>query len=201
MNEVLALPHERARDVASVLCEAFADYPVMRFVLGEQGDYARRLDTLIGFFTAARVHRGETLLGITGEVELVAAALVSDPARETPPSLDPVRDETWAALGEPTRERYTAFGEATSTFDVEVPHIHLNMIGVRRAGRGLGLGRLLLDHVHEMSRLDPRSEGVSLTTEDPANVPLYEHFGYEVIGYARVSPELETWGFFRPDRG
>jgi len=199
MREVILLPAERAGDVASVLCEAFADYPVMRFVLGDGGNYEARLATLIGFFTAARVHRGETLLGVESAGALVAAALVSDPTRESPSSLDTVRDATWATLGDATRERYAAFGAAASSFEVAAPHIHLNMIGVRRAGRGLGLGRLLLEHVHDMSRADPRSEGVSLTTEDPANVPLYEHFGYEVIGHARVSPELETWGFFRRD--
>ncbi len=56
-----------------------------------------------------------------------------------------------------------------------------------------------MDHVHLMSRQDASSEGVTLTTEDPANVPLYEHFGYRVVGHARLSPELDTWGFFRPE--
>ena len=42
-------------------------------------------------------------------------------------------------------------------------------------------------------------EGVTLTTEDPSNVPLYEHFGYQVVGHARVAPGLESWGFFRHD--
>ena len=41
--------------------------------------------------------------------------------------------------------------------------------------------------------------GVTLTTEDQANVSLYEHLGYEVVGQETVAPELRTWGFFRPD--
>jgi hypothetical protein len=40
-------------------------------------------------------------------------------------------------------------------------------------------------------------EGVSLTTEYPANVPLYERVGYTVVGHAVIAPGLETWGFFR----
>ena len=44
----------RAEAVTSVLCEAFFDYPVMRYVLGPQGDYAERLTRLIGLFTAGR---------------------------------------------------------------------------------------------------------------------------------------------------
>ena len=41
--------------------------------------------------------------------------------------------------------------------------------------------------------------GVTLTTEDQANVSLYEQLGYEVVGQVVVAPELRTRGFFRPD--
>ena len=73
------------------------------------------------------------------------------------------------------------------------------MLGVRRHFQGKGYMRPLLEAVHELSRLDPESSGVGLTTEARSNLPLYEHFGYVRIGHARVE-ELETWGFFRPDR-
>jgi hypothetical protein len=48
-----------------------------------------------------------------------------------------------------------------------------------------------------MSAADPASAGVTLNTEDPRNVALYQHLGYEIIGHAAVAAELETWGFFR----
>jgi GNAT superfamily N-acetyltransferase len=73
------------------------------------------------------------------------------------------------------------------------------MIGVRAGFKGSGLGRRLLERVHHHSPEVAGSEGVSLHTEDPGNVPLYEHFGYEVTGRGRVAPELETWTLFRPD--
>ena len=37
-----------------------------------------------------------------------------------------------------------------------------------------------------MSREDSASEGVTLTTADEANVALYQHFGYEIVGHASV---------------
>jgi GNAT superfamily N-acetyltransferase len=73
------------------------------------------------------------------------------------------------------------------------------MIGARKSHAGKGLGRKLLEAVHALSLDDPDSCGVTLTTEDPGNLPLYEHFGYKVVGHERVSADLETWGFFRPD--
>lgn len=39
---------EAAAPVTGTLGEAFANYPVMRYVLGPGGDYAERLRTLIG---------------------------------------------------------------------------------------------------------------------------------------------------------
>jgi ribosomal protein S18 acetylase RimI-like enzyme len=74
------------------------------------------------------------------------------------------------------------------------------MIGVRRAYAGTGLGRRLLESVRRLSEEDPQSAGVSLTTENPRNVELYRHFGYEVVGHASVGPGLETWGMFLPIR-
>jgi hypothetical protein len=45
--------------VVDVLCDAFHDYPVMRYVIGPAGaDYERHLRTLIAFFVQARQTRG-----------------------------------------------------------------------------------------------------------------------------------------------
>ena len=197
----LKLTEEHVPKVTRVLCEAFYDYPVMRYVIGDgQDDYERRLNTLVHFFVMARVLRNEELLGTMDGKDLAATALVSYPGRgKAPPELMALRDKVWDELGPESRSRYEAFGTACASVEVEVPHIHLIMIGVSRAAQGIGLGRELIDHVHLMSREDTSSQGVTLTTEDPANVPLYEHFGYEVVGHARLSPKFETWGFFRPD--
>ena len=199
---VLRLSEEHVPEVTRVLCEAFYDYPVMRYVIGGgQADYGRRVNTLVHFFVMARVLRNEQLLGTMDGKDLAATALVSYPGREEAPAeLMTLRDEVWDELGPESRSRYEAYSAACAPFDVALPpHIHLDMIGVSRAAQGTGLGRKLIDHVHLMSREDTSSEGVTLTTEDPANVPLYEHFGYRVVGHARLSPELGTWGFFRPD--
>jgi GNAT superfamily N-acetyltransferase len=188
--------------VTEVLCEAFYDYPVMRWVLESAGpEYDRSLARMVGYFVAARVFRNEPVLGIDHGSELGAVAILSDPAGPaSPPEMAVEREAVWSELGAEARARYEAFGEAYGPNLVSVPHIHLNMIGTRRSARGLGHGRQLLEHVHSMSANDPHSEGVSLTTEDPDNVTLYESFGYEITGYARVADAVESWAFFRADR-
>lgn len=201
--DVIRLAADDRHRVTGVLCEAFHDYPVMRFVLRPaHGDYDERLQRLVGFFVAARALRDEPMLGIEARGgELAAAALVSFPGeRESPPELSDLREAVWMELGPGTRSRYESCGRVWKPLlAVDAPHIHLNMIGVRRAAIGRGLGRRLMEHVHRRSRERPSSTGVTLTTEDPSNVGLYEHLGYELLGHRRIAPELETWSFFRRD--
>jgi GNAT superfamily N-acetyltransferase len=199
-GDVATLEPEAATDVVAVLADAFADYPVMRFVLGNAGDFATRLHTLVTFFVMARVLRGETMLGVRQEDGLVAAALISRPGSGASPApLLRLRDETWAELGDAERTRYDVFATATAPLAIDAHHLHLHMIGVRRASRGRGLARRLLEAVHARSAADPRSAGVSLTTELETNVPLYRHFGYDVVGSADVASAFTTWGMFRVD--
>ncbi len=203
MADVLPLPPDAAEQVLAALCESFHDYPVMRFVLGAKPGYDTRLRTLIGLFVAARVARGDLMLGIPAdEGSLAAAALVNLPGNPTPAAwFDERREAVWRELGKAERARYDAYGAASHAFDPVTPHHHLGMIGVRRAAQGTGLARCLLEAVHGAAFRHSESTGVSLTTELPRNVPLYLHFGYRVVGHARVGPELETWSMFRDRTG
>jgi ribosomal protein S18 acetylase RimI-like enzyme len=198
---VVRLDRGEVPEIVGVLAESFSDYPVMRFVLGDAPDgYEKRLRTLVHLFVMARVFREEVLLGIRDQHELLGTALVSRPGGPgAPPQFRALREKIWAELGTDAERRYDALGEAWAPMQVDVPHLHLNMIGVRRRARGSGVGRYLLDAVHDMSASDQESSGVTLTTEDPGNVSLYQHFGYQIIGTAVVGPGITTWGFYRQD--
>ena len=218
-SRLITLPPERVAEAIEVLADAFRDYPVMRFVAGgasamaapvpgsasragQQHDEAIRI--LVTFFVMARVLRGEPVLGVEitedgGSVTLAAVATLTLPGSgDAPDELARYRDRTWGTLGDEARARYEQLGLMWSEFHTREPHHHLNMIGVRRAFAGRGLGRILLDEVHRLSQEDPDSAGVSLTTEDPANVEIYRHVGYEVTAEGELPGVLRTWGMFRP---
>ena len=101
MTTVLRLGEEDVPEVTRVLCEAFYDYPVMRYVLGGHADdYEGRLSTLIHFFVMERVLRNEKLLGTMDGEGLAATALVSYPGRrKAPAELLALRDEAWDEFG------------------------------------------------------------------------------------------------------
>ena len=192
-------PRVSADDVRRVVCEAFADYPVMRYVLGEHGDYAARLETLIRFFHGARILRDDAILGIREQGELTGVALCSLPDRTAPPELDRLRERTWAELGMEARARYDDCVRAWEPVGIADPNVHVNMLAVLPARQGRGLARVLLEGVHALSRERPDSCGVTLTTESERNVALYRHLGYGIVGQRTIAPGLDTWGMFRPD--
>jgi GNAT superfamily N-acetyltransferase len=187
-----------ATEVLGALCASFADYPVMRYVLGTGSDYPRRLRTLIDFFLAARVLRNDPMLAVYAGPEVSGVAICTVPGLP-PPELESIRERTWAALGADARGRYEECGRAWEPLGVAEPNIHVNMLGVPPRFQGRGLGRVLLERVHVMSREHPESRGVTLTTESVANVAFYRHLGYRIVGHRPIAPGLETWGFFRPD--
>ena len=205
---VTTLSFDQVVEIVSVLSDAFQDYPVMRYVLGPDipgvgAPYKVRLHRLVQLFVSARAYRSEPMMGVRdGSGALVAAAVTSLPKSSTPlPAFIALRESVWAELGAEARSRYDAYVAAANFFAAMPLHHHLNMIGVRRAQQRSGLARELLEAVHRQASEDPESTGVSLTTERPENVPLYERFGYKVVGHARVGPDLETWGLFRDSRG
>jgi GNAT superfamily N-acetyltransferase len=196
---LVTLDRSSLGDVRDVLCEAFADYPVMRYVLGSEGDYRQRLGVLVGLFVAGRMLGDDVALGILDGSKLAGTATIALPDTEPPPEVEAVREQAWRALGPDALARYQRFSTVSRSFAVERPHLFLDMLGVRSRYKGRGLGRLLLDAVHDHSRAHVTSEGVRLTTENPANVELYRHFGYRLIGHAPVADGLETWVLFRSD--
>jgi ribosomal protein S18 acetylase RimI-like enzyme len=193
------LYRENIPEITDVLCEAFYNYPVMKYVLGEKQDYDTRLRKAISFFVSARALRNEPLLGIYNlDKKLVAAATVTLPGEiPSPPELFKLRDEIWADIGSEEKARYENYGNVAIGLLPKEPHHHLNMIGVRNAYQGKGFARQLINAVEELVSEHPTSTGVSLNTEVESNVNFYLHLGFELLGKATVDKDIDTWGFFK----
>lgn len=197
--QVVKIPSQNIPEITDVLCEAFYNYPVMKYVLGEKADYDNRLRKIVTFFIFARALRKEPLLGnYNSENKLVAAATVTLPEEiSSPPELFKLRDKLWEEIGSEEKARYENYGSVASGLLPKDPHHHLNMIGVRNAYQGKGLARQLINAIEKLVSAHPTSTGVSLNTEVESNVNFYMHLGYELVGKAEVDKEIQTWGFFK----
>jgi ribosomal protein S18 acetylase RimI-like enzyme len=194
------VPVDADAQVVAVLAEAFGDYPALRYVIGPAGaEFQERLAALLGFFVAARRARGEPVLGVRSGEAWAAVALATLPDAATPPAaLGKARERTWALLGSDARARYEELGERWAGLAVREPHVHLNLVGVRKADRGRGLGAALVGAVVELSHTHPTSRGVSLSTETEANVAFYRALGFELRGAFEAGPGVRSWVMFRP---
>ncbi len=183
-----------------VLCASFRDYPVMRYALAHSGDeYDTHLRDLIGFFCDARYMRGWPVLGIRDDGRVVAAALVSEAlVTPRPVDLQAAYHRLEQSIGTAALDRMNRYEELSSGAEPDTPYYYVGMVGVSPECQGRGYGRALLAHVAEMSKDDPLSHGVCLSTEDPRNVAYYESLGYRIIGEADVDA-LHAWCMPTPD--
>jgi GNAT superfamily N-acetyltransferase len=193
------LSENNPAEVVDMLSNAFYDYPVMHYVLGNKDNYKERLHKLVRFFIEARVLRNEPILGVyNSDNILVAAAIVTLPEDiPAPEKLIEHRKILWKELGSDAQKRYEIYGKAASTLLPTEPHHHLNMIGVSSEYIGKGLARMLIDKIVELVGSHPDSTGLSLNTETESNVRLYLHIGFNLIGNKKVDENLETWAFFK----
>lgn len=186
--------------VVAALADAFGDYPTLRYLIGPaEASYRARLEALLAFFVAARRARGEPVLGVRAAGAWAAVALASLPDAAAPPgALDAVRERTWALLGADARARYEDLGARWRALAAAAPHVHLNLVGVRAAHRGQGLGAALVRAVVARAAAHPTARGVSLTTETEANVGFYRALGFDELGSVDVAPGLRSWVLYRP---
>lgn len=197
--KTLILSERNIEEVTDVLCKAFYNYPVMKYVLGEKEDYNKRQRQLVKYFVLARVFRNEPMFGIyNSDNKMVASAIVTLPGDISHPiKLIEQRDKLWTEPGSVEKKRYKKYGNVASGLLPQKPHHHLNMIGVRNAYQGKGFARQLINAVEELVSQHPTSTGVSLNTEVESNVNLYLHLGYELVGYAKVDEGIDSRGFFK----
>jgi hypothetical protein len=177
----------------------------MRFVVGpDHDDYDARLAHLIGLFVFRRVKQNGPLFGLADEAGVAhrrgdddAAARAADARR---PSRGARNEDIGPRSGTMHAIGISSMPRRPGRFSIDRPHHHLNMIGIVQAHAGRGHARTCSMPSPASRRTIPGLAGVTLTTELPKNVAIYEHFGYRVTGRVRVAPDLETWAMLQEPR-
>lgn len=198
--QVIDVPQERTEETVAVLTRAFAHDPLMRYLCDEQEDaLPTRLHAFFDYTCAVQRELGWPLLGVVPRTRLAGAVGVAMPEQpEWPDSLTTHYKQLIEKLGDVAADRIERYATLTSTHFPKEPLCYVKMIGVRPESQGRGYARLLLDAVHQLSATHSTSTGVGLDTENPANVPLYESFGYRVLAEVKLE-DLTIWCMFRPD--
>jgi ribosomal protein S18 acetylase RimI-like enzyme len=172
-----ATPDEMPR-VISVIVAAFLTDPPARFAWSAPHDY------LCAMPLATREFVGECFRHGTAYVssDFRGAALWLPPGVQPDgESLGKIFRDT--ANPQHLEDLLSAFEKMDRSHPTE-PHWYLAQIGVDPCSQGQGLGAALMRHA--LARCDPEKSLAYLETGNPRNIPLYRHFGFEVIGEIRA---------------
>lgn len=168
-----ATPAEEAAAIAT-LTLAFGTDPATRWTWPDPQDYLNAFPRFAKAFGGAGFETG-------------GAHIIGDHAGTAlwlPPGVEP--DD--AALG--ALMRMTASPESMSdgaqlmqqmaSYHPREPHWYLPLIGIDPKHQGQGLGGALLDHA--LSICDRDGALAYLESSNPRNVPLYQRYGFEIMG-------------------
>lgn len=111
-------------------------------------------------------------------------------------ALDALLAET---VPEETRAEMASIVPQFGSFHPHEPHWYLPWLGVDPACQGRGLGSLMLKHT--LRRVDETSLPAYLESSNPKNVPLYERFGFEVLGVIQGKDFPPITPMLRPAEG
>jgi len=186
-------------EAVEVLALAFENAPLIRYLLLHQGTvYFSRIREFFRFACEIRLDLGWPLIGTTDNNQLTGVACISIPEKsDWPTSLVKKYKKLKSFVGTESVNRLERFSNFSDRYTLKQPHYYLSVIGIHPDFQGCGFGRVLLDTIHEMSESHPTSTGVYLETANPVNVPLYEHFGYQLVSKDKFDDILDVWYMFR----
>ncbi len=174
--ELREAKQEDAPLVADILAEAFADDPVMNWMLGGPRGISRLFSVLTkhvylkhGFGDIVGEH-GATLwlpaskrfqLSLWRQIELAGCIFSSG--------------------GFGAVRRMTTSGDILAATHPRTPHYYLFAVGVRRSAQGAGLGGALVRA--GLARADKDDAAAYLENSKTRNTPLYERLGFKPTGW------------------
>jgi len=180
-------PGDVERAVA-VLVLAFSTDPVARWTFPDPGQYLAAFPALVRAFGASafaleRAYRVDDYAGV---------------ALWLPPGIEPDQAALEACLPAGREAEFAAIFEQMSAYHPSEAHWYLPLIGVDPAHQGKGYGAALLQDA--VSLFDRDHVAAYLESTNPANIPLYQRHGFEVLGTIQVGPAPPLFPMLRRAR-
>ncbi|WP_025026950.1 GNAT family N-acetyltransferase [Caldalkalibacillus mannanilyticus] len=188
--------------VINIWSNAFVHDPLFQSLFPEK-NRVKQLQQFFHFICMKNISLNELLLGVTDNRDLRGAASIELPnsTRGAGLLLQPAfvyhALKLMVHLPKGSRSVLQAYMQYTTKIRPKEPHHYLVCIGVEPRYHGQGVGKVLLQYIHDLVDADPLSTGIGLDTENMDNVQLYEHFGYHLIE-SKTLGEITIYGMFRP---
>lgn len=173
-RSVFAVPTSGSAAAVTTILLGFSTDPVARWVYPTPVTYMAWFPAFIRGFAGKAFEHGSAY----STADLCGAALWLPP--DAQPDEDALMELFQNSTTEEVRKDLFPVFEAMGSYHPEEPHWYLPMIGVDTPMQGNGLGSQLMQYALE--RVDADGLAAYLESSNPRNIPLYERFGFEVIG-------------------
>lgn len=189
--------------IVHLLTSAFADDPGMRHLCQhEHSGYHARLSGWFRAMVRLQMANHQPLLAAIHDNEMVMCAILTAPQTTLKPlSLMRWMGATLSHVGIQGLGRTLHHLRLISQYQPTAPHFRMEFIAVAPAHQGKGYARILLDALHTRAKQHPDAIGIWLETANPANIPLYERFGYAVERCLPMADTVEACLMFRANSG
>jgi GNAT superfamily N-acetyltransferase len=198
--EIRPITRQTYRQVALVLSRAFVDDLVTE-AMYKNFTADRRIKALMVDFTAEVlecVRRGFPVQANDGE-KILGAAVIYPPEAYPLPVLDQwllLLKSIWGNGFYDIPAWIKWLNEVDKQHPTE-PHYYLEYIGVEPEYQGQGVGSAILQHLCDTA--DSEGVGCYLENTNPTNIPVYEHFRFQIIHEKEIIG-IPTWFMWRPVR-
>lgn len=192
LDIVPATPEDRDR-CGAALVAAFVNDPLMRWMFPDADQYFEVVPEVMRHYGGSAFDLGTA--SRTDDFAGAALWLAPDESVDE----EALGGVMAAALPAERLGDLFAFLEQVGASHPEVEHWHLPVIGVDPRRQGLGYGSLLL--ARTLAEIDRQPVAAYLESSNPANVPLYERFGFQVVAEIQSGDSPTIWPMLRPARG
>lgn len=185
--------------VSALLSQAFAEDPAYEYFLSgcAPDAKARCLARLVRFIVAYHCQSGMPVWGVTHQGELVACALLEVPGPGWRRALA-LLCQLPKLIGRVPLSSVQRMNDYARVSRQNLPgavQFYLIKIGVAANQQGQGLGKALINAILDHYRQSDAILG--LDTENPDNVPLYQHLGFQLHDQIMLD-DLSIYRMYRP---
>lgn len=190
-SAISASPTDYERSIAA-LVTAFTSDPFIRWMLPDAKQYLHYFPQVLKYFGGRAFDHGSAYRS----ADFGAAALW------LPPGVSPDEEALGAVMEESVdgelQEDVFAVLEQVGASHPEVAHWYLPAIGVDPRRQGKGYGSALL--VRGLEVCDSDHVAAYLEATNPAHIPLYKRFGFEVVKEIQAGSSPSITAMFRAAR-
>lgn len=200
--DVIQLDERADRQARSLLYQSYRHEPTFQYLLdAHRPGYKQRIRATIRELIRLHFERGEVALGVVDRKErrILGVAFVSDVGLK----MDISKQFRWrlkmtlTAGFEGTRRFIQYYNDVQNSLPPK-NHRMVSLIGIHPEFQKQGLGRVLMEAVHEMTDHDQHSIGLFLDTGNNRYLEFYRSLGYQRFADIPVG-ELKEYVLFRPN--